>query len=266
MPDPIYTADNCREPAYQLNWSYSLFWHAAPPEAAWLEPLQKATEADGIRILQHEFADQSVSQFLVSTRPDVAPQFIAQRLKGRLQILVRETTPSAFKRNYSIRSVGSANRATIDEYLQSQLDHHPCADERVTEQLQRLQIHNADVDLSQPSHTSHAIYWYNLHLVLVNDGRYREVHDEPLQALHDMIVRASRAKSHDLSRAAILPDHIHLALRCGIEESPESVALSYLNNLAFASGMKRVFRLGYYVGTFGEYDLGVISRKGLAHH
>ena len=258
MPDPIYTSDNCNEPAYQLNWSYSLFWHEAPKDAAWLEPLQAATEKDGIRILQHEFADKLVSQFLVSTRPDIAPQLIAQRLKGRLQNLLKETAPSAFQRNYSIRSIGSANRATIAEYLQGQLDHHPSADERVTERLQELQIHNADVDLSQPSQTSHAIYWYNLHLVLVNDGRYREVHAEPLQALHDMIEKASAAKTHGLSRAAILPDHIHLALRCRIDESPESVAVSYLNNLAFALGMKQVFRFGYYVGTFGEYDLGAI--------
>jgi REP element-mobilizing transposase RayT len=258
MPDPIYTADNCCEPAYQLNWSYSLFWHKLPPDAAWLESLQAATEADGIRILQHEFGEKSVSQFLVSTRPDVAPQLIAQRLKGRLQHLVKATAPSAFQRNYAIRSVGSANRETIDDYLKGQVDHHPSADERVTEHLQDIQIHNAEVDLSQPSQTSHAIYWYNLHLVLVNDGRYREVHAEPLQALHDMLLKASGTKSHDLSRGAILPDHIHLALRCKIDESPESVALSYLNNLAFALGMKRVFRFGYYVGTFGEYDLGAI--------
>ncbi len=258
MPDPIYTADNCRQPAYQLNWSYSLFWHEAPKDATWLESLQAATEVDGIRILQHEFGEKSVSQFLVSTRPEVAPQLIAQRMKRRLQHLVKATAPAAFQRNYSIRSVGSANRAKIDEYLQGQLEHHPSADDRVTERLQGLQIHNADVDLSQPSPTSHAIYWHNLHVVLVNDRRYREVRNEPLQALHDMIVKVSAAKGHGLSRAAILPDHIHLALRCKIDESPEAVALSYLNNLAFACGMTQIFRFGYYVGTFGEYDLGAI--------
>ena len=258
MPDPIYTADNCQQPAYQLNWSYSLFWHEAPQAAAWLESLQAATEADGIRILQHEFGDKSVSQFLVSTRPNVTPQFIAQRMKGRLQHLVKATAPAAFQRNYSIRSIGSANRENIEAYVDGQLEHHPSADERVTERLKGLQIHNTIVNLSQPSQTSHAIYWYNLHVVLVSDGRYREVHAQPLQTLHDMILKVSATKGHGLSRAAILPDHIHLALRCKIDESPESVALSYLNNLAFALGMTRVFRFGYYVGTFGEYDLGAI--------
>lgn len=261
MTDPIYTADNCRDPAYQLNWSYSLFWDQAPSaDPVWLKPLQEACEPDGIRVLQHEFTAENVSQFLVSTRPDVAPQLIAQRVKGRLQHLIRESRPTAFRRNYSLRSIGSETRETLEGYLASQLGHHPCADSRVTEQLQEMQLHNPAVDLSQPSHTSHAIYWFNLHVVLVNDGRYREVHNERLRAVRDMILSASQAKGHQLSRAAILPDHIHLTMRCGLDESPQSVALSYLNNLAFAQGMKCVFQFGYFVGTFGEYDLGAIPR------
>ena len=260
MPEPIYTSRNCANPAYQLNWSYSLFWHSAPSDMSWLEALQTATEPDGIRVLQHQFQKPSVSQFLVSTQPHVSPRVLVQRLKGRLQHLIRETHPEAFQRNYSLRSIGAANRETIEGYVAGQLEHHPPADPRVTEQFRSLQIHNADVDLAQPSRTSHAIYWYNLHIVLVNDGRYRNINPESMQALHDMIVKASAAKQHGLSRGGLLPDHLHLALRCGLEESPEDVALAYLNNLAYASGMKAVFRFGYFVGTFGEYDLGVIAR------
>ena len=38
------------------------------------------------------------------------------------------------------------------------------------------------------------------------------------------------------------------------------LSLGYLNNLAFARGMKAVFRFSYFAGTFSEYDLGVIPR------
>lgn len=76
-----------------------------------------------------------------------------------------------------------------------------------------------------------------------------------------MLLAASRAKGHWLSCAALLPDHIHLAIGCKLEESPEEIAMGYLNNLAFARGMRPVFRFGYFVGTFGEYDLGVIPRS-----
>ena len=103
---------------------------------------------------------------------------------------------------------------------------------------------------------AHARYWYNLHVCFVNDGRCLEIHRERLQ-LHDVILRAAAKKGHLLSRAGIVPDQLHLTLGCDVTELPAEVALSYMNNLAYACGMKRVFAFGFFVGTFGEYDLGV---------
>ena len=133
-------------------------------------------------------------------------------------------------------------------------------DVRVDQRLKKFQIHCPDVDLSKPRRTTHAQYWYNLHVVLVNDCRYMEVRDDVLDLIHQMILDASAAKGHLLSRAAIVPDHIHLTLGCSLDESPEEVVLSYMNNLAHVCGMKAVFKYSYYVGTFSEYDLGVIPR------
>ena len=132
------------------------------------------------------------------------------------------------------------------------------ADDRVEQRLKEFQIHRPDVDLSEPRRTTHAQYWHNLHVVLVNDGRYMEVRDEVLDLVHHMILDVSAAKGHLLSRAAIVPDHIHLTLGCGLNESPEEVVLSYMNNLAHVCGLKEVFNYSYYVGTFSEYDIGVI--------
>ena len=133
MTAPIYTVANCKA-AYQLNWALSLFWHTSVADAAWLPELQAATEADGVRVLEHRFI---------------------------------------------------------------------------------------------------------------------------IMGMRDMIVRAAGKKEHLLSRAGIVPDHVHLAIGCNLAESPAEVALSYMNNLAYACGKKRVFAFGFYVGTFGEYDLGV---------
>jgi REP element-mobilizing transposase RayT len=257
MPAPLYTPANCTNPAYQLDWSYTLFWTEAPSDFDWLEELKRRTEPDHIRILQHQFQEPDVSQFLVSTQPSVAPQLIAQRVKGRLQHLLGR---SPFRRNYSLRSIGSTRRDKLLEYLAGQLDHHPLAGQRVDARLREYQIHTADVDLGEPQATSHARYWYNLHIVLVNEDRLRELHREALSSIRRMILAASAAKGHRLSRAAIVPDHLHLALGCNLEESPEEVVLGYMNNLAFARGMKANFRFSYFVGTFSEYDLGVTPR------
>lgn len=259
MVQPIYTPANCN-PAYQLDWSYAVFWRETPRWFTWLEQLQAASEVDGIRILQHQFDPPNVSKFLVSTKPHVAPHLIVQRLKGRLQNLVRRELPKAFRRNYSLRSIGSTRRERLEKYIAGQVEHHPMADPRVMQRLKQYQVDDPNVDLSQPSHSAHAQYWYNLHIVLVNDWRWMEIRDEVLSSVRDIIVGASEKKGHLLARGAILPDHVHLALRCGLEESPEDVALSYMNNIAFACGMTACLKYSYFVGTFSEYDLGVIPR------
>jgi hypothetical protein len=68
MPQPHYTDQNCT-PAYQLDWSYALFWHAPPPNLNWFPELQRLCEGDHVRLLEHEFKPPNVSQFLVSTQP-----------------------------------------------------------------------------------------------------------------------------------------------------------------------------------------------------
>ena len=258
MPTPIYTPENCNF-AYQLDWSLSVFWRSPPTTDAWLPALQQATEAEGVRVLRHRFERPDLSLFLVSTRPHVPAHAIPKSVKGRLQYLVRDRLSKAFQRNYALRSIGSTTRDTLDHYLAAQLEHHPLADPRMEERFAHYQIHNPEIDLSQPRQTAHAVNWYNLHVVLVHAERWREIRDELLQKVHAMLLRSSTAKGHLLARAAILPDHFHLMLGCQVEESPQQVMLSYLNNLAYVWGMRPIFQFGGFVGTFGEYDLGAVQ-------
>jgi len=150
MPaEPIHTAENTRI-AYQLIWSYSLFWKQSPPSFDWLDRLQQITETDGIRILSHRFILPNVSQFLISTQPQVSPQLVAQRVKGRLQHELQASMPKAFHRNYALRSIGLTKREKVDAYIALQLDHHPLADSKVSERFKKYQIHNEEVDLQLP--------------------------------------------------------------------------------------------------------------------
>ena len=43
-----------------------------------------------------------------------------------------------------------------------------------------------------------------------------------------------------------------------VGESPEQVALGYMNACAEAGGMKPEFMFSYYTGTIGEYDRGAV--------
>ena len=73
------------------------------------------------------------------------------------------------------------------------------------------------------------------------------------------MVRIARARDLTLSAAGILPDHLHLALGVTSDKSSESIALCYMNNLAYVLGMEEVFQHSYYVTTFSEYDLGFLN-------
>ncbi len=256
--EPIYTAHNTKA-AYQLNWGLTVFWRQTPiPDDHWLAALQQNTESDGVRILKHRITSNDASQFFVSTQPHVAPPALIRSVKGRLQHLVRQRAPRAFQRNYCLRSIGSATREVVEAYVAEQLGHHRMADPRVEKRLARFQKCFPDVDLAKPSFSSHGEYWYNLHLVIVNDYRWMEIREDVLDMLCTTIERAAHKHGDRLSRVAIVPDHIHLTMGCPVERSPEQIALGYLNNCAYACGMKAMFQLGYYVGTFGEYDRGAV--------
>lgn len=253
MPEPIYTADNCKF-SCPLQWGLTVFWRLPPQTDAWFKALAGVLETDGIRALGHRFDSTTTSQFAISTLPHVSPQHVVQRVKGRLQHLVRDQFPKALRGNFAIRSFGNVTREIIEQYVAGQVGHHPMADARVVERLRHLQIVNADVNLAEPQRTTQGLFWHNLHIVLVHRDRWMDVREESLQKVQRMIIQACLAKGYLLSIAGILPDHVHLAIGCPFDKSPLEVALGFLNNLAFVRGMKAVYQFGGYVGTFGEYD------------
>jgi hypothetical protein len=166
-PTPLYTTENCIA-AYQLNWSLSLFAREAlPPVHEWQSSLMQATEADGVRILEQRLMKPNLAQFFLSSKPDCSPSHIVRSIKGRLQYMVRERRPRAFRRNYRIESVGAANSKSLD---------------------------------------------------------------------------------------------LHIALGCDIDVAPSTVALSFMNNVAYLRKMRPVLRFSLYVGGFGPYDRNLVRR------
>lgn len=285
-PEPVYTARNV-SPAWQLVWAVTVFWRESPFASDWLAELAAVLEADGIRLLAHQFAQADRSQFLASTRPDVKPVDIVHRIKGRLQFLIRDQCPKAFRRNYDLHSVGSTSLEKVVGYVAKQLSHHGFepdvsfrslaedllmsgvgiaassgdleSSSNLSARLNDLQWQDPDVDLSQPRFTAHARFRCNLHFVSIHTDRWQELRIDKWHAVREIIRKAARVKGHLLSRIGLLPDHFHLVLGFSPEESPLAVALSYMNNVAFVYDMERVLAPGCYIGTVGNYDLGSIA-------
>lgn len=258
MPTPIYTPEKIRC-AFQLNWSYTLFWRDVHPGDAWLQQLKDLGEQAGIRVLSHRFASTTCSQFLLSTLPSVKPSDITKRMKGWLQMLVRHERPRAFQRNYDLHSVGSTQRQKVEHYVAGQLEHHATDGSRIDSAMIDLQWNNPEVDLGRFRLTNHARYRCNLHAVM-RFVDWARIEDDAAGRVRSTIRKTAERHQHLLSRIGLLDDHVHIVLGSGLQQSPLEVVLPYMNNIAWQFGMEPVLWPSCFFGTIGEYDLGAIPR------
>jgi REP element-mobilizing transposase RayT len=260
-PQPLYAAADLR-PAYELRYGWTGWSSDAPFPVdlvrQLLPDIGPEWEQDRIRLLEFDLAPKQLLLTL-SARPSASPVTLAARVKGRLQHHCRLAgSPVAFSRKVSVRSVGHNHREQVEAYVARQADKEALADERFRVLLRQLCVVFPEVDLSRPTETNSGRYWYNLHLVLVVAQRYRLHDEDTLLKVRDRCLRISQKRGYALSALAVMPDHLHLALRGVIDHSPEDVALAFLNNLAFAVGQRPWWESGYYAGTFGEYDMDAV--------
>jgi REP element-mobilizing transposase RayT len=264
FPEPLYRSVDLR-PAYQLRYGWTGWPSKAPfPRdlvARVLPDIGAEWENDGLRVLESSLAPGQI-QLTLSTTPQVAPVTLAGRVKGRLQHHCRRRgTPIDFSRKLAVRSFGDPNRAQVEAYIRNQVPREALADERFREVLTSFTVVNPQVDLSQPAESNSGRYWYNLHLVLVVNERYRIGEAASLAKIRDTALRICVKKGYAASTLAVLPDHLHLAVRGAVAQSPEEIALSFLNNLAYVLDQRPWWEAGYYVGTFGEYGMAAVRLK-----
>jgi REP element-mobilizing transposase RayT len=263
-PQPLYTAESLRPAAYKLRYSWS-GWPSSGtlpesiPEQLW-QQLDTHWEKDGLRKLAAK-CDPTCWQLLFSTTPVVSPVLLAARIKGRLQHALRQCgTPVDFSRKVAVRSVGDNHTDEVQAYISSQVEKSDYVDVKFKTFLEQFRMTDATVDLSDPTATHSGRYWYNLHVVLVVRQRHAITSQEVLTTIRDRSVSIAQRKGYQIARLAVMPDHWHVALRGHVEQSPQEIALAFLNNLAYALGQNAVWEYGYYAGTFGEYDMNAVRR------
>jgi REP element-mobilizing transposase RayT len=261
MPTPLYIAANVH-PAYELRYGW-MGWLGTSGLAP--ESLDAATsaaaagwKADGLRMLEQRLSGNMV-QLVLSAKPHVDPVLLAGRVKGRLQHALRNMACAGdFSRKLAVRSVGHNHRADVERYIEQQAVKATVADPALRHRLAKYSVTNPAVDLSLPTETRSGRYWYNLHLVLVNEERYQRSDDQWLGKILERCFAIGRKKGHAISRLSVMPDHFHMALRGNVAHSPQEIVLAFQNNLAYALGSLRIFQATYYVATFGEYDMQAV--------
>jgi REP element-mobilizing transposase RayT len=261
MPEPLYTVANCRI-AYQLHWSLTVFATQSWPQLdSWWRPLQQAVEPDGVRLLEFQASGTAAGQFFVSSKPETSPAQIVRSVKGRLQYIVRGAIPQFWRRHYSITSVGDAKNDVLQGYIGRQVEHHPMADPRVVDLLSQTQFHDPSVDLAGLRASAHGRFTHSLHVVIENTEHLCDTRPMWLSRSRSMLIAACRKKGWLLSRLGLVSNHLHVLLGCDVADAPRDIALSLMNNLAYAHDMKPVYEFSFYVGTFGTYDHDAIRRR-----
>jgi len=259
-PEPIYAAANV-EFAYQLRWAMTMFIDGTLPPIGSLAPIEKALEADGIRVLSRRYAPPNMLQLILSTQPHLAPATIVQRTKGRLCYGWKAFANVSAKKQYALRSYGTQEREIIEAYIAGQSAHHPMATDRANELFDELSFSDPEVHLENPIKIERSLIWFNLHIVLVHAERWRTVNRDLLLRVQTMVQSVCKKYQWRLSRCGILAYHLHIALGANVGDSVEDVVLRLMNNLAFVHRMKAVYQFSAYVGTFGEYDQRAIQSK-----
>ena len=242
-----------------MGWPTSGIFTQQP--AKLIEQCMPRWEQDGMRVLEFRWTE-SVLQILFSCLPHVAPGFVTQRAKGRLDHALREAGIAIeFSRKLALRAIGDNTRRDVEVYIGAQIGNRQYADPRYVAQLSELTMANPLVDLSIPTESARGRYWCNLHLVLVVDG-HSPIHSlTTLRQLHEAFIRIANKKGHAVSRLSVMPDYLHASLRWPPNESPLEVVYSYQNNLAYLTRAGRIWSSSYYVGTFGEYTMQAVRNR-----
>lgn len=263
-PDPYYTADDINS-AFHLRYGWT-GWPSSStfpdePHEEFFEKLTEAWETDGIRLLEYDWTPKQL-QFLTSVTPEVAPVTFTARMKGRLDYALRKAEmPTKFNRTFAMRTVGENRRDEVEQYIGRQVQKEGFADPKFEEFLEEFTTVNESVDLSSRVETKSGRYWYNLHVVLTVRDRSRITDREGLSTLYDWSLNVAEVKGYRISALSVMPDHLHLALGGNVEHSPEEIALSFMNNLAYQFGHMALWQPSFYVGSFGEYDMGAVAAR-----
>jgi len=193
------------------------------------------------------------------TAPTVSPVAFTQRAKGRLQHALRHAgTPVAFSRKTTMRALGENIDQTVINYVRDQLEHADLADPRYRKRLADAAIEDAATDLASPSETASGRYWYNLHIVLVTARRYRVGQELKVGQWADAARSAAGENDCAIRALAVMPDHVHLAVRGSVRLAPVEIGVIFQNALARIAGC-RLWQEQFYVGTFGSYSLGSVG-------
>ena len=263
---PFFTADSVKA-AYQSRFHFGWYAHGRQDKLSSVkhliqDTLESVCEKQGYHLLEHEI-EPTVVRALISLTPQTSPTEVTRFVKGNIATAARNEAgiSDLWSRGWFCRSVGTVTTETIREYVAKQYEHHRAAPELHPELAAKAQYRRPG-DATKLRTSSHAVFEYNIHVVLVTNRRQEFLDLEVAESLVCYLRQVCEKKSWIPWNIDVLPDHLHLLVGLSPTDAPDEVALSLLNNVEYFTQQrhgsvmatvveKTVWQPGYYVGTVG---------------
>jgi REP element-mobilizing transposase RayT len=232
----------------------------SPPRA-----LLNAWEGDGLRVRAITLGmgdEQRGAQMVCESASGLAPVFVAQRLKGRLNHALRRERSAfgGFERLFYLGTLGQNDREVVRRYIQNQVDRSDLVDPLYRERMKALRFHREPGAAPRGKHKG--IHDHALHVVLVTAGRYRMRSPEARRVARG-VLEGAEAKGVELLEFSIMPDHAHLLVRPDHHRSPEQTLEEIKRGSGEVLRRTRFWQNGGYTGTVGPYPLEVALRRSV---
>jgi len=268
-PAPYFTATNTTF-SYGLRFHYGWYTHRRQPTFA--DTQTQTLVADSFndvsgrynyRMLEME-VEPMVLRALLSLRPTDSPSATTRTIKGNLATDARNQLgiSKLWSRGWFVRSVGRCTNEVIRRYVASQYGHHRSLPIDAPEAALRAAYHHPG-NASRMRKIAHAVFEYNVHVVLVTRRRREFLDLEVAEALVDYWRSVCEEKRWIPWEVNVVWNHAHLLLGLDPTDAPGEVALSLMNNSAWflekrhgavleRERMTGVWMPSCYVGTVGS--------------
>jgi putative transposase len=249
---PYFTAETVKT-AYQSRFHFGWYAHGRQDKLSSVkhliqDTLESVCEKQGYHLLEQE-VEPTVLRALISLTPTTSPAEVTRFVKGNIATAARNEAgiSDLWSRGWFCRSIGTVTTQTIRES-------HP--------ELAAKAQYRRPGDATRLRTSSHAVFEYNLHVVLVASRREGLFDLEIAEEIAGYVRQVCEKKSWIAWNIDVLPDHLHLLVGLSPSDAPADVALSLLNNVElfmqrrYGAALKDVVETtcwnpGYYAGTVG---------------
>jgi REP element-mobilizing transposase RayT len=203
---------------------------------------------------------------LVSLKPAEAIATCASKVKGRVSRWLREALALSrpeglLAKGYFACTSGKTTAAQVDEYLQTQGEHHGYASRRVPPIF--VQEYVPAPALEECLRAAHSCTMLRLHLVFATWRRHGVFAEAEARTVALQWQSLQQAERFALLKVSFVPDHVHLAVRVHPAVAPGRLPVTLMNSAqgviwhqfagaAIAARLERLWQPSGYIGGYGD--------------